>query len=346
MAHGLSADEHVGRDRRPGPDRSRRAADRDVARGLPVRPADDAQRVRGQRSGCCRSSCSRPRRGCARPARSSSSCSRAATRPARAARSSGSWSTSTRAATTVVALTAPSERERGQWYFQRYVQHLPTQGRDRAVRPLLVQPGRRRAGDGVLHRRRSTRSSCARSPSSRRCSRGPAPRWSSCGSRCRGASRSPASRSAASTRCASGSSARWTWPRSTAGTTTPPPRRRCSATPTRDHAPWTVVRSNDKKRGRVEAIRFVLHRLDYPDKDHGARRLARSADRRPADGRRLRRRRAVAVVTCGAAVTVAADAALVFRRPAGVCTGGTAPPQPVPPTPRLWRPGGLAAGWW
>lgn len=33
------------------------------------------------------------------------------------------------------------------------------------------------------------------------------------------------------------------------------------------HAPWTVVRSNDKKRGRVEAMRWVLSRLDYPDKD-------------------------------------------------------------------------------
>jgi polyphosphate kinase len=32
--------------------------------------------------------------------------------------------------------------------------------------------------------------------------------------------------------------------------------------------PWTVVRSNDKKRGRVEAIRFVLSRFDYTDKDH------------------------------------------------------------------------------
>ncbi len=29
---------------------------------------------------------------------------------------------------TVVALPAPSERERGQWYFQRYVQHLPAEG--------------------------------------------------------------------------------------------------------------------------------------------------------------------------------------------------------------------------
>ncbi|HJE51902.1 MAG TPA: polyphosphate kinase 2 [Tessaracoccus flavescens] len=28
----------------------------------------------------------------------------------------------------VVALAAPTERERGQWYFQRYVQHLPTNG--------------------------------------------------------------------------------------------------------------------------------------------------------------------------------------------------------------------------
>ena len=42
--------QHVGRDRRPGPDRPQRPADRDVARGLPVRPADVAQRVRGQQA--------------------------------------------------------------------------------------------------------------------------------------------------------------------------------------------------------------------------------------------------------------------------------------------------------
>jgi polyphosphate kinase 2 (PPK2 family) len=34
-----------------------------------------------------------------------------------------------------------------------------------------------------------------------------------------------------------------------------------------DHAPWTVVRSNDKKRGRIEAMRWVLNGIDYPDKD-------------------------------------------------------------------------------
>lgn len=35
----------------------------------------------------------------------------------------------------------------------------------------------------------------------------------------------------------------------------------------RDWAPWTVVRSNDKKRGRIEAMRWVLSRIDYPDKN-------------------------------------------------------------------------------
>lgn len=33
------------------------------------------------------------------------------------------------------------------------------------------------------------------------------------------------------------------------------------------HAPWTVVKSNDKKRARIEAMRWVLRHFDYPDKD-------------------------------------------------------------------------------
>ncbi|ONI92156.1 polyphosphate kinase 2 [Saccharothrix sp. ALI-22-I] len=32
-------------------------------------------------------------------------------------------------------------------------------------------------------------------------------------------------------------------------------------------APWTVVKSNDKKRARLEAMRSVLARMDYDDKD-------------------------------------------------------------------------------
>ncbi|MEU7856168.1 polyphosphate kinase 2 [Nonomuraea sp. NPDC049141] len=33
-------------------------------------------------------------------------------------------------------------------------------------------------------------------------------------------------------------------------------------------APWTVIKSNDKKRGRLEAMRHVLNLFDYDNKDH------------------------------------------------------------------------------
>lgn len=37
-----------------------------------------------------------------------------------------------------------------------------------------------------------------------------------------------------------------------------------------DYAPWIVVKSNDKKRGRINAMRYLLSRFDYDDKDHEA----------------------------------------------------------------------------
>ncbi len=33
-------------------------------------------------------------------------------------------------------------------------------------------------------------------------------------------------------------------------------------------APWTVVLSNDKRRARIEAMRWVLSQFEYPEKDH------------------------------------------------------------------------------
>lgn len=33
-------------------------------------------------------------------------------------------------------------------------------------------------------------------------------------------------------------------------------------------APWTVIKSNDKKRARLEAMRHVLAQFEYPNKDH------------------------------------------------------------------------------
>jgi polyphosphate kinase 2 (PPK2 family) len=35
-------------------------------------------------------------------------------------------------------------------------------------------------------------------------------------------------------------------------------------------APWTVVKSNDKKRARLEAIKHVLRKFDYDGKDEAA----------------------------------------------------------------------------
>lgn len=40
-------------------------------------------------------------------------------------------------------------------------------------------------------------------------------------------------------------------------------------------APWTVIKSDDKKRARLNCIRHFLHSLDYPDKD---RRIAHEPD--------------------------------------------------------------------
>ncbi|MDM7255141.1 MAG: polyphosphate kinase 2, partial [Paracoccus sp. (in: a-proteobacteria)] len=32
-------------------------------------------------------------------------------------------------------------------------------------------------------------------------------------------------------------------------------------------APWTIVKSNDKKRARLNCMKHFLNSLDYPDKD-------------------------------------------------------------------------------
>ena len=57
-----------------------------------------------------------------------SSCSKAATPPARADRSTCSRGSSTRASAASWRCPGPNERERTQWYFQRYVEHLPAEG--------------------------------------------------------------------------------------------------------------------------------------------------------------------------------------------------------------------------
>jgi polyphosphate kinase 2 (PPK2 family) len=48
-----------------------------------------------------------------------------------------------------------------------------------------------------------------------------------------------------------------------------------------DVAPWTVVKSNDKKRARINAMRYVLGKFDYDN------RTARWCRSRPLTGRAL-----------------------------------------------------------
>ncbi len=36
------------------------------------------------------------------------------------------------------------------------------------------------------------------------------------------------------------------------------------------HAPWTVIRANDKRRARLNLIRHILHSLDYDGKEKQA----------------------------------------------------------------------------
>ena len=168
--------------------------------------------------------------------------------------------------TNVVALSAPSEKERGQWYFQRYITHLPTAGEitlyDRSwYNRAVVEPvmgfctpeqheefmrtvptfERLLVDDGIIlvklwfsvsRREQMTRFTIRRID--------PVRQWKL----------SPVDLASLDM-----------WDDYTSA-------KEAMFTRTHsEHAPWTVVGSNDKKRGRLGAIRHVLSRLDYPDRD-------------------------------------------------------------------------------
>ena len=61
----------------------------------------------------------------------------------------------------------------------------------------------------------------------------------------------------------SGSCRTWTSSRTAGGTTTHGPATRCSPRPTRKWAPWHVVRTDDKKRGRLNLITHLLSQIPY-----------------------------------------------------------------------------------
>ena len=166
----------------------------------------------------------------------------------------------------VVALNKPTEEERGQWFFQRYVKHLPTSGEI----VLYDRSWYNRAGvervmgfcepNEYLEFMRQTpefermlvRSgvklfkywfSVTRDEQKRRFSSretDPLKMWKL----------SPIDRA---------SLGKW-------DDYTEAKEAMFFYTDTAD-APWTVIRSNDKKRARLNCMRHFLSELDYPDKD-------------------------------------------------------------------------------
>ena len=169
----------------------------------------------------------------------------------------------------VVALEKPSERERTQWYFQRYVEHLPAAGEivffDRSwynragvervmgycteeeyLQFLRSVPELERMWvDSGIHLIKFWFSVSRREQRTRFIVRqiDPVRQWKL----------SPTDLASLDR-----------WDDYTAA------KEAMFAATDVDHAPWTVVKSNDKKRARLEALRVVLHRLPYEGKDADA----------------------------------------------------------------------------
>ncbi|MEM8796440.1 MAG: polyphosphate kinase 2 [Pseudomonadota bacterium] len=167
----------------------------------------------------------------------------------------------------VIALTKPTETERGQWYFQRYVEHLPTKGEI----VMFDRSWYNRAGvEPVM-------GFC--SNEERDAFLAEAPRfedvivdngirffkfWLNVGremqlKRFHDRRHSPLKRwklSPIDLR------ALGKWDDYTAA------RDLMIARTHSVHAPWTIVRSNDKRRARLNAVRHVLSNIEYDGKDH------------------------------------------------------------------------------
>ena len=169
----------------------------------------------------------------------------------------------------VVALSKPTETEQGEWYFQRYIKHLPTAGEmvffDRSwynrgvVEPVFgfctadqnahffrqVNPFEAQLVDDGIHlfkfwlnvgRGEQLRRMLSRESD-------PLKQWKLSTIDVKGLSK---------------------WDNYTTAIEDTLARSHT------DTAPWTIVRSDDKRRARLNAIRTVLHAFDYDRKDNKA----------------------------------------------------------------------------
>ena len=163
----------------------------------------------------------------------------------------------------VVALPAPSDRQKTQIYMQRYIEQLPAAGEVLIFdRSWYNRPGVERVM-GYCTEPAARAISCRRSRTSRPCSPNPGSRSSSISSPSARRSRSAASASGSTIRSASGSSRRWTWNPTAAGGTTRKAYDEMLRQTDTPHAPWWIVNSNDKKAARINCITHLLQSIPY-----------------------------------------------------------------------------------
>jgi polyphosphate kinase 2 len=166
----------------------------------------------------------------------------------------------------VVALEKPSEREQGEWYFQRYISHLPSAGEI----VLFDRSWYNRAGvERVMGycTEQQYQTFVEQAPEFERLLTGDSigliKLWFSV-SRAEQRTRFLIRRidpvrqwKLSPTDLASLDR----WDEYTAA------KEAMFALTDTSHAPWTVVKSNDKKRARINAMRYVLRKFDYPRRD-------------------------------------------------------------------------------
>ena len=185
----------------------------------------------------------------------------------------------------VVALEKPTERERSQWYFQRYVDHLPSAGEI----VLFDRSWYNRAGvERVMGYCTDDEYLRVHAPGAASSSemlvaiRHPPGQVLVLGVAARAAA--PGSSSGRSTRYASGSCRPPTSRRWTAGTTTPRRRRRCSSTPTPTDAPVDGDQEQRQEAGPGRRpCATCSASFDYDEQGRRARRRRRT---RASSGRR------------------------------------------------------------
>ena len=161
----------------------------------------------------------------------------------------------------VVALPAPNERERTQWYFQRYVEHFPAEGEIVLFDRSWYNRAGRRDGDGLLHARRRLRRSSTRC----RSSSGSSSTTASCCSNI-GCAATRTCRRSVSSIGSNNPMKRWKLSpidikaRAHYDEYTEAREHMLAATHT-DFAPWTLVDFNDQPVGRLTLLRDLFDRV-------------------------------------------------------------------------------------